>query len=1815
MKDEESTQPIEIDALRDGLAKSPASAPHTQRQGPDFVTDEHPPIGDASDPSLVRETVRNAAIPTRRDPSANDDAGPVSSTRMERTPRVALSPGYPFEGEDENEEPSSVTRIDVAAPAVTPPSEPPASINTLSERPLPSPRHAPATQHSPALREPATLAAHDVAAALGRMMGDVPEDRAHEESETATRLPLPAFTLEEEEALAQQDPEITSVSRGSAHDVNEDAAEEAAYPAADPIEPPPDSSDMDMTRMQDLSRPAVQAAFAAAVAQETTAIFQGPIPSMARPTEEERRASQASISSIDIPISSAHSSGSVDISVSMDSFPDPAELAPAPNAPPSSKKELADVPDAEEGDDLARTGEDIGDSDYSVPIVRDPPPADLPRFALASFDDLSQPSENVVPPAEAKRLMLASEPDDSSSFERISQASPSLDLQIFSQQDSGEIETKSGHYAHDVETKSGQYTQDVETKTGHYSSEAHRDPLPSSIEGNLDDDFRATNDLRRDVLRETTLTREAREAAALGDQDEEEDETQYLRRNAEPQPAPPPQALLDDDDDAEPVEEAELIEFVQDIDTSAQAERPVPPPPPQWQAPPVASGPRPAYMSDPDADEEQLQREKSYSGLMDLYRIRLEEADTPAVKATILHKMASVHEHALSDPHAAFPLLVQGFELRPSDEDLVASLDRVGREVGRIGELADRTRKALHTTPDPEMKVVLLGHLVYWYERVLGRGGEISAFVSEIERLDKTHPIALRRAAQLAAANGDTKTQRELLLRALNRTVRSDEKVALHLTLAGAHAGTPEAVKHYEAALALEPTTIVALQGLERIGREQERYAQVEWSLERQSEVAPTAVERVEALLKLAELHESKFLKRESAALILERVIQLEPAHPQALPALERCYHALRDWAKLAPILRARAENTYDKKQRAELLELAAEVLESKLGDAAGAVEVLRDLLVADPKHRRAMNDLARLYEKLGDWGNVATYKARLAELAPTKRAASNELVKLGDFLAAPERDPIAARLQYEKALTIDATNALAWEGVQRMAAEAGDERRVIECLEMRAKHTDIPRQRAVVLVELAQFYQGRGDDRAARKAFEAAIKADSSNEIAAKAMLDAYSREERWGEAAPLCELLVNAAIRDRDGESLFVRLRLSTRISAALDDADRAMTSAIAALDARPNDPGAQADLVAVCAQCRDRPEIIHRAKDHLGRIAEAPAALPASMMLRLAQIQRDGGDPELAMRTLRAGLEREPDDRDLMSELAEMYLQQNDYVHACKLKVDLARNALTADAKFDLFIEAGEIWARRAHELERALSVFEEARRIKPLDSWLLHTLLWLYGELGEWDRLSDVLEDIAKIQETPDRKIKSLIAMANVVRDKLGDLQRAAELFDQVLELDKKRLDIFEELVRTLTEAKDWETLEVAYRRMIARIKDDEEQPQLKFALFHQLGLIYRDRLGDASRAFDALEAASRIQPDNAAVRKIVTELLVVTDNLDNAVARIRAQIDRVPHDASLYAELYELFLRQHFFDKAWCAINVFACIGQPNAEQRRFLEDYAPVPLSEVPGQIVEAAWRSHVFDPDLDPKLSTLFALVTPVVARMRHAQLRPEHAVGRPFTPKHSAMHDVIRAAFQNGAEILSMKAPELLLGDPKSMVPFAQALAPFGAIQVAVAAVEQRADSLVYMVGKRLAEQRPELQARAFFPSVPDLTTLLATAVRVSRNELAKDAAGIAQDNHFNQALQPHEREGIRAIVLQTQTEGGLVDVKRWSQAADLSSMRAGLLLCGDVEPAKKAIFTEPQSPSDLAPREKVGELFKFATSDLYSDLRGAIGVAVQA
>src|SRR5262249_53545321 len=116
----------------------------------------------------------------------------------------------------------------------------------------------------------------------------------------------------------------------------------------------------------------------------------------------------------------------------------------------------------------------------------------------------------------------------------------------------------------------------------------------------------------------------------------------------------------------------------------------------------------------------------------------------------------------------------------------------------------------------------------------------------------------------------------------------------------------------------------------------------------------------------------------------------------------------------------------------------------------------------------------------------------------------------------------------------------------------------------------------------------------------------------------------------------------------------------------------------------------------------------------------------------------------------------------------------------------------------------------------------------------------------------------------------------------DPTRAVTLFDEALDQDPSRLELFERIVRILTEKKDWDGLERNYRRMVMRALGGPDR-KLQHALYHQLGLIYRDRLGDTERALAAFRAAVELKPDDELAQTIVRELLALSGRPETALA--------------------------------------------------------------------------------------------------------------------------------------------------------------------------------------------------------------------------------------------------------------------------------------------------------------------------------------------
>jgi hypothetical protein len=93
----------------------------------------------------------------------------------------------------------------------------------------------------------------------------------------------------------------------------------------------------------------------------------------------------------------------------------------------------------------------------------------------------------------------------------------------------------------------------------------------------------------------------------------------------------------------------------------------------------------------------------------------------------------------------------------------------------------------------------------------------------------------------------------------------------------------------------------------------------------------------------------------------------------------------------------------------------------------------------------------------------------------------------------------------------------------------------------------------------------------------------------------------------------------------------------------------------------------------------------------------------------------------------------------------------------------------------------------------------------------------------------------------------------------------------------------------------------------------------------------------------------------------------------------------------------------------------------------------------------------------------------------------------------------------------------------------------------------------------------------------------------------------------------MQPTAQEGLRHVVRKFMETKSAINIKRWVQATELTACRAGFVMCGDLEIAKKVLLMEPQLPGDLSPQEKITELIVFSISNEYFQLRKALGFAI--
>ncbi len=1022
----------------------------------------------------------------------------------------------------------------------------------------------------------------------------------------------------------------------------------------------------------------------------------------------------------------------------------------------------------------------------------------------------------------------------------------------------------------------------------------------------------------------------------------------------------------------------------------------------------------------------------------------------------------------------------------------------------------------------------------------------------------------------------------------------------------------------YKAALEAEPANLLAMRGLERIYNLQSNWPSLVQVLDQQLDVVPTERERIEVLLKLATIHEEQFLKPEEAAAKFEQVLEIDPNQEVALVGLERCYSKMRQWLDLVNTYERHISVTLDRNLKIELYGYIAQVFATEVDDVDRAIDAYQNIVDLDEANVGALEQLAKLYEKKGSASDAIDFMTRVAELTADGAQRVEMYYRIGRSLDTQLGDRIAAREKFEIALDLDPTHLATLGALKEIALDAGEYDQAARYLDQEQTHTQAPRQRAKLLVELGALREQHLEEHEpAVQAYEFALQADPENEEAAKPLLEEYVKVGRWAEAEPLADMLLKKSAKAERFE-LHQLYKMQGRIAAELGNDEKALKAYKEAHHLDLTDQETIRGLAEVSFKLGDWANALSNYQKVLTSLEEDDREQRATVYYKLGCIKRSQGQLKQAVNNFEKALAIDDAHRPTLQAMVEIFSELNDWKQVCAYKRQILDNIFDADERFLLLNEIGDIWADKEKNAPKAIETLEEALDLKPDNHVLLHKLLGLYQAVKNYEKMIDTIQAVSDLETSPERKARYLYTMAQLHRDQ-QDLGRAVELFNEALDLNPDFLEAFERINKILTSQKDWKLLERSYRKMIHRIAG-KGKGDLEYNLWHNLGVVYRDRLGEVDKAIEAFKMAARLKPEDVTQRQILAELYESADQLDLAIEEQQEILRQDPTQVAPYRALYQLYYRKQAFDEAWCMCAALSFLRRADEDQQKFFDDYRPKGIPPARNRIDNEAWRKYVFHRNEDVYVGQIFEMLTNAALTAKIRQLQASKQLFVPDKRYKQEPHTTtvtFAKTFFHVAKVLGITPPELYVHTNIQGGLTAAPVIPFASVAGQSVLSGFSPHELSFVCAKHLSNYRGEHYIKNIFPTQSELTQLFFAGLRMVLPDAPVPPEMAQNIDVTAKALAPfmlaQHQEGLRHVVRKFMETKAAINIKQWLQATEITACRAGLVVCGDLEVAKKILLIEPQVPGDLTAQDKITELIVFSVSSEYFALRKALGLSI--
>ncbi len=696
----------------------------------------------------------------------------------------------------------------------------------------------------------------------------------------------------------------------------------------------------------------------------------------------------------------------------------------------------------------------------------------------------------------------------------------------------------------------------------------------------------------------------------------------------------------------------------------------------------------------------------------------------------------------------------------------------------------------------------------------------------------------------------------------------------LYLSVAESYAryrpNAGEVEEHLRKALEVDPQNRRALAHLERTLRKTEPWADVPSLLERRDYTPSGKDEKTHALLTLAEVARHRLGDSVFGADTLKKVLAIEPSNSRALTGLIEIYTADENWPALVKVyeaaLRARRpgrEQTGGDSELGLVLQIAM-ISWKRLANADLAEEYFRRIRKIDPGHS-AMLEFYRAYHKERNEGAkllAILQAAQKAEVDPAKKSAL--AVEIAELAESDIGTPEKAIDSWKAILRSDPKNVDARGAIKRLYQKTEKWNALLEVykeeIEAIPAADDAGKAaRVVKLLEVVAVYRDRLNlDVMVINTWNAILVLQPENVGALDALAQKYEQLGRWTD-------LIGVLQRKADVKGLDVasRVALLRRIAGLWTDRFGNQAQAIKPLEElvalSPTDQDSLTKLKEIYIKRRQWRALLDVMAREVDGLVPDRRRFHLGDMARLASDKL--GDLRAAIGIWNRILEGNDADPEALVALGALYEKDKRWPAVAEILHRQREASTDPKATATLLEKLGSVYADKLAAPAQAAAVLRDVLAQNPGNAKALRVLRDLYaqagdlaaledmyGSLGQWDELLDVLHGLADRSPDVDRKLEILARIATLASEKLGAPEKAAKAHEKILALDSGNvaatLAAAKALVPIYKKQEKWARLLATYEAVLTHTEARAD----KLALLADIRKLCEERLGSKALAF-------------------------------------------------------------------------------------------------------------------------------------------------------------------------------------------------------------------------------------------------------------------------------------------------------------------------------------------------------------------------------